>query len=425
MAVSRLKRWLVLIGCATFSGMCWVNMMLDQMDDESIASLGYIKTTGDPWRFCLATSSFGIDPHPIQKIKYTKKVMHWPLENQTIPERLGKVWNSSTRMAFQDVLPLLPPANFNPSIELLPRGIAETLHPRAHYVGISRHRRNLCHGMARAKIDHKGPDYDTVLVLDKNLETLLMGPLFADSVDLRLTVIDERLFVHGWRELQGGKYHYSTYVDWVLYELHLQRATSLFASGPACRGLLRAEVRPEISINGSNPQKILMLEGKNFGMMWRRRERDVLLFVKLTDPVDMRSWRNGFAAKKEESKTDFKQLSGVLSANGNAVAVPEFKAYLSFGHWHTPKAWGTPGQYFHQLILFSDHPPYQWLKVSPQFCFPAALDARGVCERVQFVQSLIREGDDLIISYGINDCEGAILRISLKLVLDHLKPVKQ
>merc|ERR1712045_430795 len=61
-------------------------------------------------------------------------------------------------------------------------------------------------------------------------------------------------------------------------------------------------------------------------------------------------------------------------------------------------------EYFHRFFIFEDRPPYAVLFESDFFCIPSAVDP-SMCEFIQFVVSVEIDGSDVIIAYGVNDCE--------------------
>ena len=83
--------------------------------------------------------------------------------------------------------------------------------------------------------------------------------------------------------------------------------------------------------------------------------------------------------------------------------------------------------YVHRVVLFDAKPPYKWLRASEPFCLPAisgmSKDLHSVrreewCEGIQFIMSWLREGDEILITYGITDCEPAIARLPLAVLLE-------
>jgi hypothetical protein len=79
--------------------------------------------------------------------------------------------------------------------------------------------------------------------------------------------------------------------------------------------------------------------------------------------------------------------------------------YAPYGHHHT-----------HALYTMSDRAPHVLMRLSNEFVFPR-LD-RYERERkdphiIQFASGLAKVGDSLLISYGINDCESAVMWLQL------------
>ena len=77
-----------------------------------------------------------------------------------------------------------------------------------------------------------------------------------------------------------------------------------------------------------------------------------------------------------------------------------------------------------RVLLYNSTPPHALLARSPPFCFSSLDDPRR-CDLIQFVSSLsfappseTKHGHDLLVGYGINDCQGAIVRLPLRAVLD-------
>ena len=79
-------------------------------------------------------------------------------------------------------------------------------------------------------------------------------------------------------------------------------------------------------------------------------------------------------------------------------------------------------RYIHRIVLFDAKPPYHWIRASEPLCLPTiSRMSTGPdppvreewCEGVQFIMSWFREGDDILITYGILDCEPAVARLPL------------
>ena len=94
-------------------------------------------------------------------------------------------------------------------------------------------------------------------------------------------------------------------------------------------------------------------------------------------------------------------------------------------------------RYTHFFYTLESVPPFRVLATSSEFCIGAAQDATD-CESVQFVSGLALEangtsgarsagggggGDSLLLSYGINDCEAKLARMSMEQVWSMLLPI--
>ena len=111
----------------------------------------------------------------------------------------------------------------------------------------------------------------------------------------------------------------------------------------------------------------------------------------------------------------------------------------------TPFLFGA--DYDHYFFTVSPTAPFEPLGVSDDFCLGSA-SAAGDCERVQFVSGIALEqahaeaahtawlnathaaggtwaqdGVALLLSYGVNDCEARVARISLDHVRRLLRPL--
>ena len=90
-------------------------------------------------------------------------------------------------------------------------------------------------------------------------------------------------------------------------------------------------------------------------------------------------------------------------------------------------------RYSHFFYTMMPHPPFRILATSNEFCIGSAQDARD-CESVQFISGIEVEhaADDaangaeerLLMSYGINDCEARLAKMSMSHVWAMLRPLK-
>jgi len=113
--------------------------------------------------------------------------------------------------------------------------------------------------------------------------------------------------------------------------------------------------------------------------------------------------------------------------NIHPLHLPERKEYLIVVHTHEGSngfTWyGT--RYRHQYITISDTPPFIVTAQSNEFCI-SAIQSTDDCEAIQFVMSVVRMEDNpnkVLMSYGINDCEAAVIKLDLSDILGSLIPV--
>ncbi|CAB9513746.1 expressed unknown protein [Seminavis robusta] len=142
----------------------------------------------------------------------------------------------------------------------------------------------------------------------------------------------------------------------------------------------------------------------------------------------------GTANKRKKKRV----TSHFHGTNGFLLYLPETNEYLGIGHFHKgahkPFAvWGH--HYTHAFYTISagnenDH-HYQLTRLSPEFVF-ASKSARSEHEAdgdvIQFASGMeIVSHDDgveyVVISYGINDCESAIVYVEMSRVVELLRPV--
>ena len=71
--------------------------------------------------------------------------------------------------------------------------------------------------------------------------------------------------------------------------------------------------------------------------------------------------------------------------------------------------------YRHAFFTSEPDPPFQLRSFSEWFRFPAHFHNR--LDRIQFCNSLDREGDDIVLGYGVGDCEALSSQVPLSQVL--------
>jgi hypothetical protein len=126
--------------------------------------------------------------------------------------------------------------------------------------------------------------------------------------------------------------------------------------------------------------------------------------------------------------------------NAFMVYLPKTQEFLGIGHFHRP-----PGRdafnpyarfghhYTHTFFTISSRPPFRLTRLSPEFVLPSKSKILGDedSDIIQFLSGLEvitlgkNKEDYAVIAYGINDCEGAAVYLSMDRVNQLLRPVPQ
>ena len=133
----------------------------------------------------------------------------------------------------------------------------------------------------------------------------------------------------------------------------------------------------------------------------------------------------------------------IHGTNDKMVHLTSSSEFLGIAHFHRPKHTHTPcsedekqetcnyaeygHHYTHVLYTISDKAPHVLRRVSNEFLFPLeGTEKKNNAHIIQFASGLSIVGDTLVISYGINDCEPAIIQMPVtklkRLLLDKLTP---
>jgi len=87
--------------------------------------------------------------------------------------------------------------------------------------------------------------------------------------------------------------------------------------------------------------------------------------------------------------------------------------YARFGHHYT-----------HALFTIPAYPPFRLKRMSAEFVLPS-IHHPNDAEIIQFMSGLEVTHDHVVIAYGINDCEGAAVRIPRDVVENMLQDVPE
>lgn len=242
-------------------------------------------------------------------------------------------------------------------------------------------------------------------MMDEELRALYVAPLVergasSGSPDAS-PCEDVRVFVFGEELLVSCMTYWDDRPQWRPY-WHLYRLDAEVVHWQReFRALLRDFAHPASGI-GAGASKIK--EARNLGLMLRDGRFSLLWWM--TSPADVRPW--GQMVQERGRRFEKK-----LHNNGNPLELPEEGAYLGVGHYHGEKTITKYGaNYVHQFVLFQREAPFRELARSPEFCFPAFTDQTR-CEVIQFIGSILRDGPNVRITWGVNDCESATAWVPL------------
>eukprot|EP00746_Dinoflagellata_sp_MGD_P134814 gnl/MRDRNA2_/MRDRNA2_68704_c0_seq1.p1 gnl/MRDRNA2_/MRDRNA2_68704_c0~~gnl/MRDRNA2_/MRDRNA2_68704_c0_seq1.p1 ORF type:complete len:198 (+),score=36.14 gnl/MRDRNA2_/MRDRNA2_68704_c0_seq1:697-1290(+) len=94
--------------------------------------------------------------------------------------------------------------------------------------------------------------------------------------------------------------------------------------------------------------------------------------------------------------------------------------FTSYG-WSGSNSFLFGSGYTQRFFKLSAKPPFLIKAVGEQFCLKRE---DGKCESVQMVMSMmLTSKDEILVSYGVNDCEARFASFSLSRILEQLSPV--
>lgn len=300
-----------------------------------------------------------------------------------------KYFNSAYRFS-------VPEVRYNPSLVVLPDAVAQRLGNGAYYLATFRHNYGQCRRMAANiptinRSDHKA--FTTLVVLDREFGYVASEPI--SGSDCRLFVDSDLVYI-----TRG----FTT--------VHLE-GMDLRLNGGA------------LQVSFTSDRELSQSDDRNFGLLKHEGKLQVLRWPGET--MDVHAMRRAPPPKPGAAATDEDLAADASFHNSvNPLELPEHDAFLGIGHVHINKecAWCPKRRgpragysYVHYFVIFDRGEPWAMRDISPPFCIPSAANATR-CEIVQFVMSAIREGDDLLLTYGVNDCEAAMIRVPLKAVLE-------
>lgn len=174
--------------------------------------------------------------------------------------------------------------------------------------------------------------------------------------------------------------------------------------------------------------------GRNMALMENLEDASALQSLTWVDPVTVQAVNTSPMSRRLEVDhrrlKDTKHKSHIHGTNAFMVYLPTEDQFIGIGHFHRPpdreqNPYARFGHHYtHAWFTISAHPPYRLVGLSAEFVLPSAHD-RSDAEIIQFASGLELDGDDLVIAYGINDCEAAVVRIPWVTVKGTLRPIEQ
>jgi len=128
--------------------------------------------------------------------------------------------------------------------------------------------------------------------------------------------------------------------------------------------------------------------------------------------------------------------SHVHGTNGMMIPLATTGEFLGIGHFHRPSGRDTSDfarhghHYTHVFYTIEkkNSSEYRLKRISKEFVFPS-MSLEGDADIIQFASGLELLGDDLtgrlLLSYGVNDCEGMAMWLNMSVVQGMLQDVEE
>lgn len=162
-------------------------------------------------------------------------------------------------------------------------------------------------------------------------------------------------------------------------------------------------------------ESIALDGGRNFAMFESQEQK--LMALTWVDPVTVATIDTNITLNRKVQKApnpSSKKRSNIHGTNGMLILFQD--ELLGIAHFHRPEDRQTSNyarhghHYTHAFYTISSKPPFKLRSLSNEFIFPSAHDKKEG-DLIQFAAGLDLYESKLIISYGINDCEGAIMQL--------------
>jgi hypothetical protein len=233
---------------------------------------------------------------------------------------------------------------------------------------------------------------------------------------------DARLFVHNQQVFvsyrEGKGFGYETQV---LNPIHFN--FELSATGGSI------ELHPRIRASETSS----FCCGRNMALMQGDEDENELKSVTWVDPVttmtvDTTPGTKNKPPKEEKGQEQPKKKSHIHGTNAFMVDLPDSNTFLGVAHFHRPND-RNPNPYarfgHHYTHAFYSIENDQLVGLSAEFVIESAYKPNDA-EIIQFASGLEYDEyhDQIVIAYGINDCEAAIMGVDLETVRGMLRPVE-
>ena len=322
--------------------------------------------------------------------------------------------------AFPVRIECTPPC-FNPSVVPLPPAVrVATSRGHAKYVSTFRStpEEALCGVLQKGSRRLGMKTY--MFLLDCNYQKVVPVVL-ADGHVENFGMHDVRLERFGDRILLHGMYYKGQSATWILRWLVLNPNATTGRVTSSTAAVVHGDVKQSYLKNGP---------GKNYGILWSGRNGDPFNILYWLGPrLDV---RRGLPPPPSQN-TSIKRLmlhGRPAHNNGSPVALGTVCPghVLAIGHVHLDSSLpahvrGQKGATYHgntyinYWFVARDTEPYDIVATSPAFCLPS-LNNATLCETIQFIVTVAKVTETtLLVSYGVNDCEAAVVELEIRSVL--------
>jgi len=299
-------------------------------------------------------------------------------------------------------------------------------------------------------VDHHKPSKDArrgreakeadLLLLDDNSNTLWTSHIWDVRTQEHYVADDVRLFV----------YNSEVWISYKRYKVDL---------GPDINPKTQRINRLTFGYQGyqlvalvDSAREIELCCGRNFGALpdihtsndgGEEKAMPDLSFLTWPDPVwvptvDMKRAKNLQHITLEEPPSHLQQLatSNFHGTSNQLLYVKEWNEYLGIGHIHRDRRWDDQGKdspdakfghhYTHAFFTIqSVDDKFRLARTSAEFLFPSASNPQDA-EIIQFASGLewSENGKDIVITYGVNDCESFLVKVDWKTIESMLQTIR-